>query len=67
MAIELLERAFAPRTTVQNPLRWERSDWKDNVMNVAKLSAEEIAQRRAENDKIKQVAQSVRDTTLTGQ
>ena len=65
LAIELLERAFAPRTTVQNPLRWERSEWKDNVMNVAKLSAEEIAQRRAENDKIKQVAQSVRDTTLS--
>jgi hypothetical protein len=65
LALGLLERAFAPRTTVQNPLRWNgRADWKDHAMNVAKLTAEEIEHRRTANARIKQVAQAVRDATL---
>jgi len=67
LALGLLERAFAPRTTVQSPLRWTREiDWKRHVMNVAALTPEELEQRRAENRAIKQVAQAVRDTTLAG-
>ena len=65
LALRLLETAPAPRTTVQNPLVWSGpADWRDDYLNLARLSAEEIAQRRAENDRIKQVAQGVRDTTL---
>ncbi|HPU53184.1 MAG TPA: glycine/sarcosine/betaine reductase selenoprotein B family protein [Burkholderiaceae bacterium] len=65
LALGLLEGAVAPRTTVQNPLRWKgSSEWRLDIMNVSRLTPEEIAQRRAENDKIKAVAQGVRDATL---
>jgi len=65
LALALLERAFAPRTTVQNPLRWAGPpEWKQGVLNPARLSPEELARRRAENARIKEVAQRVRDETL---
>jgi hypothetical protein len=35
-------------------------------MNVQRLSPQELAQRRADNDRIKAVAQGVRDATLQG-
>ena len=66
LALRLLETAPAARTTVQNPLVWPGpADWRDDYLNLARLSAEEIAQRRADNDRIKQVAQGVRDATLS--
>jgi D-proline reductase (dithiol) PrdB len=66
LAFELLEHAVAPRTTVQNPLRWQASTtWKQDYLDLSRLSAEEIAARRAANDQIKNVAQGVRDRTLT--
>jgi len=65
LALRLLESAPAPRTTVQNPLRWSGApDWRLDYLNLARLTAEEIARRRAENDQIKTVAQRVRDTTI---
>jgi D-proline reductase (dithiol) PrdB len=67
LALRVLESAPGPRTTVQNPLRWSGpAEWRLDVMNVARLSAEEVARRRAENDRIKAIAQHVRDTTLAG-
>ena len=67
LALDLLERAFAPRTTVQNPLRWSgRPDWKADVLNPASLSADELVRRRAENAAIRRTAQAVRDATLAG-
>lgn len=68
LALDLLEHAIAPRSTVQNPLRWQGSpSWKQDYLDLSRLSAEEIAARRAANDQIKAVAQGVRDTTLAGQ
>ncbi|MDP3747679.1 MAG: glycine/sarcosine/betaine reductase selenoprotein B family protein [Phenylobacterium sp.] len=65
LALRTLETAPAPRTTIQNPLRWPGpATWRVGFMNVAALSAEEIAKRRAENDQVKQVAQAVRDQSL---
>jgi hypothetical protein len=67
LALKVLETAPGPRTTVQNPLRWSGpADWRLDYMNVERLSAEEIAERRAANDRIKAVAQGVRDSTLAG-
>jgi hypothetical protein len=66
LALRVLESAPAARTTVQSPLRWSGpAQWRLDYMNVARLGADEIARRRAENDRIKAVAQSVRDATLT--
>ena len=57
LALKVLETAPGPRTTVQSPLRWnEDGDWKLDYNNLARMPPEEVAKRRAEFDKIKQVA-----------
>ena len=51
LALQLLESAPGPRTTVQSPQRWsDEVAWKDEFQNVRFMSAEEIARRRAEFD-----------------
>ena len=62
MALDLLEQAKAPRTTTQSPLKWNGvPDWKDDYSNAAKLSSEEIAQRRAAFDIAKNTAKKLRE------
>jgi D-proline reductase (dithiol) PrdB len=62
LALSVLERASASRTTVQSPLRWSASpDWKIDYCNIERLTPEEIARRRAEFDKAKTQARSVRE------
>ncbi len=52
LALTLLETASAARTTAQSPLRWSASaDWKLDYCNVERLTAAEIARRRAAFDK----------------
>ena len=61
LALRLLEKAPAPRTTVQSPLRWSADPaWKLDYSNIARLSPEEIARRRAEFDRGKEIAKTVR-------
>ena len=61
LALRALETAPAPRTTIQSPLRWNASaDWRLDYSNIARLTPEEIARRRAEFDRGKQIARSVR-------
>ena len=62
LALRLLERAPAARTTVQSPLRWSADpSWKRDYSNIALLSPEEIARRRAEFDRQKEIAKTIRD------
>ena len=61
LALKVLESAIGPRTTVQSPLRWnDDGDWKQDYNNLARMPAEEVARRRAEFDKVKQVARDQR-------
>jgi hypothetical protein len=61
LALRVLERAPAARTTVQSPLRWsDNPDWKLDFSNIARLSPAEIARRRAEFDRQKEIAKTVR-------
>jgi hypothetical protein len=61
LALRVLETAPAPRTTVQAPLRWsDNPDWKLDYSNIARLSPEEIARRRAEFDRQKEIAKTIR-------
>ena len=61
LALRVLESAPAPRTTVQSPLRWSADPaWKLDYSNIARLSPEEIARRRAEFDRQKAIAKRVR-------
>jgi D-proline reductase (dithiol) PrdB len=62
LALDVLEFAPAPRTTVQSPLRWSDSaHWKLDYSNVAMLSADEIERRRREFDANKAIAKAKRD------
>ena len=64
LALRVLETAPTSRTTVQSPQRWSDAlAWKIEFQNVEYMSAEEIARRRSEFDKIKQVGQRIRDNT----
>jgi hypothetical protein len=61
LALGLLEHASGARTTMQSPLRWsEDASWKLDYNNVAQMSAEELARRRAEFDKQKEIARGNR-------
>jgi D-proline reductase (dithiol) PrdB len=66
LALHLLERAPAARTTVQSPLRWsEDPSWKLDYSNIERLSSEEIRRRREEFDRQKEIARDVRDQRTT--
>ena len=56
LALRVLESAPAARTTVQSPERWrEDADWKLDFNNLAKLTPEDLAERRREFDVVKGV------------
>ena len=62
LALALLEAAPAARTTVQSPLRWsESAEWKLDYCNVARLTTEEMARRRAAFDAGKAQAKALRE------
>jgi hypothetical protein len=64
LALQLLESAPAPRTTVQSPLRWsEDAAWKRDYLDLAKLSPETIAERRREFEVVKAVARGKREAS----
>jgi D-proline reductase (dithiol) PrdB len=68
LALRLLESAPAPRTTVQSPLRWsEDPAWKLDYSNIDRLSPEEIARRRTEFDRQKEIAKTIRDKPAAAQ
>ena len=59
LALRVLQSAPGPRTTVQNPIRWSADpSWKLDYSNIDQLSPEEIAHRRAEFDRGKEVAKA---------
>ena len=61
LALGLLESASGARTTMQSPLRWnEDASWKLDYNNIAQMSAEDRARRRAEFDKQKEIARGNR-------
>ena len=62
LALRVLEAAPAPRTTVQSPLRWSAdASWKIDFSNIERLSPGEIARRRAEFDRQKEIAKTIRE------
>ena len=68
LALQVLQSAPAPRTTVQSPQRWsEDVQWKLDFQNIERMPAQEIERRRAEFDKIKEIGQKVRDQTQAAQ
>jgi D-proline reductase (dithiol) PrdB len=64
LALQLLERAPATRTTMQSPLRWSAdAAWKLDYLDLAKLTPEKLAERRKEFDGVKTVAKAKREAS----
>jgi hypothetical protein len=60
LALDLLEQATAPRSTVPSPLNWAGDpDWKRDYGNVAGLTADAIAALRADFEAQKAAGKSV--------
>ena len=56
-ALLVLETAAGPRTTMQSPLRWSESGkWKLDYSNIEQLTPQDLAARRAEFDRQKELA-----------
>jgi len=66
LALDLLESAIAPRTTIQSPLRWsDNANWKLDFQNVDRIPPDEIARRRSEFDEVKRIAKKQRKVVGT--
>jgi hypothetical protein len=62
LALTLLERAFAPRTTLQSPLRWsDDPSWKSAYLNLDELTPEKLARRKEEFAEHKAIARTKRE------
>ena len=56
-ALRVLESAIGPQTTMQNPIRWSESGkWKLDYSNIDQLTPADLAARRAEFDRQKELA-----------
>jgi glycine/betaine/sarcosine/D-proline reductase family selenoprotein B len=61
LALRVLEAAPGPRTTMQSPLRWAAdASWKLDYLDLDRMPAEELARRRAEFDRQKELARGNR-------
>lgn len=61
LALDLLESATGPRTTRQSPLHWsDNPDWKLDYSNVERIDPDELARRREEFQRQKQIAHAKR-------
>jgi hypothetical protein len=62
LALRVLEGAPAGRTTVQSPQRWRTdASWKLDFYDLAKLTPEQIAERRKGFDVVKAIAKGKRE------
>jgi D-proline reductase (dithiol) PrdB len=65
LALQLLEEATGPRTTVQSPIRWsDSSAWKQDYCNIERATPQEIARARAEFDAVKAQAKAIKAAEL---
>jgi Glycine/sarcosine/betaine reductase selenoprotein B (GRDB) len=61
LALRVLEAAPGPRTTMQSPLHWAAdARWKLDYLNLERIGADELARRRAEFDRQKEIARDIR-------
>jgi D-proline reductase (dithiol) PrdB len=64
LALQVLEHAPGPRTTMQSPIRWsEDASWKCDYLDLTKLSPEKIAERKKEFDEVKSIARTKREAS----
>jgi glycine/betaine/sarcosine/D-proline reductase family selenoprotein B len=62
LALRVLESAPGPRITMQSLLRWsDDATWKLDYLNIERMPADELAQRRREFDEQKAAARRIRE------
>jgi hypothetical protein len=62
LALRVLGTAPAARTTVQSPQRWsDDAAWKLDYNNLEKMTPEELAEKRAEFDKVKATIKTIQE------
>jgi len=67
LALHLLEAAPGPRTTMQSPIRWNADGmWKLDYLNLEQIGAAELARRRDEFDRQKELARPNRIVAKAG-
>jgi D-proline reductase (dithiol) PrdB len=65
LALQMLETATEPRTTVRNPLVWPGPvEWRRGYLGLEGLTPDDLARERQANDAIRAVAQTMRDVTF---
>lgn len=58
LALDVLEHAWAPRTTVQTPFHWPTDDWRANYMRVDEASREllrQMGEERKERQRLRKL------------
>ena len=43
LALELLSKAFQPRTTMQSPFTWDTEEWRQNYMDINDQNPKDLA------------------------
>lgn len=62
LALRVLERAPAARTSVQSPLRWRtEASWKRDFCNIERMSSADLARLRAAHEEHRSIARAARD------
>jgi D-proline reductase (dithiol) PrdB len=59
--LDLLERAWMPRTTVQTPFYWESEEWRNDFMRVDDSNREALAREGEERRRFQAEAKEKRD------
>jgi len=52
MGLDLLDRAWVPRTTLQTPFCWENDEWRDGFMRVDDSNRETLAREGEERRRL---------------
>jgi sugar phosphate isomerase/epimerase len=60
IALDLLERAWMPRITVQTPFRWGNDEWRDAFMRVDGSNREALAREGEERRRLQAEAKKER-------
>ncbi|MBI4765896.1 MAG: hypothetical protein HY787_15070 [Deltaproteobacteria bacterium] len=61
IGLDLLERAWMPRTTVQTPFYWESEEWRKDFMRVDDSNREALAREGEERRRLQAEAKGKKD------
>jgi D-proline reductase (dithiol) PrdB len=60
LALDLLERAWQPRITLQTPFAWENEEWRNNFMRVDETNRQALAHEGDERRRLQAASKTKR-------